>query len=167
MFASLANFASILGLFASIAAWVAAAQAKRAAAEAKRAVRHFDVAERLNSLSVRATELLALVEGNDAVSASLRGRDLTSELVRVRLRWERFLSAESKTALAQAVAQVQDIALRLATSGIPDTPQGKQRLLRFCHSVNQSLNAESARMLAEIESKEELSASTHQLRRDH
>lgn len=95
MLVLLANVASILGLFASIAAWIAAGQAKRAAAEAKKAVRHFDVAERLNGLSVRATELLTLVEGNDPVSASLRGRDLTSELVRVRLRWERFLSAAS------------------------------------------------------------------------
>jgi len=114
--------------------------------------------ERLNSLGARATELLALVEGSDPAGASLRGRDLTSELVRVRLRWDRFLSAESKTALAQAVVQVQDISLQLATKGIPDAPQDKKRLLKFCHSVNQSLNAESARMLAEIESKEELSA---------
>lgn len=111
--------------------------------------------------------MLALVEGNDSVGASLRGRDLTSELVRIRLRWERFLSAESKTVLAQAVAQVQDISLQLATKGMPDTTQDKKRLLKFCHSVNQSLNAESARMLAEIESQEELGASTDQLRRDN
>jgi len=151
----LANIASILGLFASIAAWVAAGRAERAAADAKRVVRHLDAAERSNSLSVRATELLALVEGNDAVGASLRGRDLSSEIVRVRLRWEVFLSEESKTVLAEAVGQVRDIALQLATTGIPDTPQKKQRLLRFCHAVNQSLNGESAKMLAEIENEEE------------
>lgn len=151
----IANFASIAGLVASIAAWFAASRARRAAAAAKNAVRHLEVAERLTHLGTRATELLALVEGNDSVGASLRGRDLTSELVRARLRWERFLSIESKTVLAKAVAQVQDISLQLATKGIPDTTQGKQRLLRFCHSVNESLNAESGRMLAEIESKEE------------
>jgi hypothetical protein len=151
----IANLASIAGLLASIAAWCAASGARKAASEARKAVRHLEVAERLISLGNRATELLACVEGNDTVGASLRGRDLTSELVRARLRWERFLSTESKNALAGAVAQVQDISLHLATRGIPDTPQGKNRLLRFCHAVNESLNAESGRMLAEIESKEE------------
>jgi hypothetical protein len=167
VFGLIANIASILGLFASIAAWRAAGQAKRAAADAKKAVRHLDAVERLNSLGTRATELLALVEGSDPVGAALRGRDLSSELVHVRLRWDRFLSVESKTVLAQAVAQVQEISLQLATKGIPDTVPDKKRLLKFCHSVNQELNAESARMLAEIEGKEELRASTDQLRRDN
>jgi hypothetical protein len=144
----------MLGL-PSIAAWSAASKAKQAARQARKAVRLGDATEKLNNLSVRATELLGLVESDDTPAATLRGRDLTSELVRARLRWERFLSTESKTALAQAVAQVQEISLQVATKGIPATPQAKQRLLTFCHSVNQSLNAESARMLAEIESKEE------------
>ena len=155
MFNLLANIASILGLFASVAAWLAASKAEQAARQARRAVRLADATERLNNLGVRATELLGLVENDDGAAATLRGRDLTSELVRTRLRWERYLSAESKTALAEAVAQVQDISVQVATKGIPATPQGKQRLLGFCHAVNQSLNAESARMLAEIESKEE------------
>lgn len=156
MLSLLANIATIIGLFASLAAWCSASKAKKAAIDARKAVRLGDAAEKLNSLGVRATELLALVEGDDAAAAVLRGRDLTSDLVRARLRWERFISPESKTALAEAVAQVQGISLQIATKGIPDTPQGKQRLLTFCHSVNQSLNAESAKMLAEIESREEL-----------
>jgi hypothetical protein len=151
----LANIASILGLFASLAAWSAASKAKQAARQARRAVRLADASEKLNNLGVRATELLGLVESDDTPAATLRGRDLTSELVRARLRWERFLSVESKTALAEAVAQVQAICLSVATRGIPPSPQRKQRLLEFCHSVNQSLNAECAKMLAEIESKEE------------
>lgn len=153
LFTTLANLASIFGFFASVAAWIAASSAKRAARQARKAVRMADASEKLNHLGVRATELLGLVENDDAVAATLRGRDLTSELVRTRLRWERFFSLESKTALAQAVAQVEGISKQVATKGI--SPQSKPRLLNFCHSVNQSLNAESARMLAEIERSEE------------
>ncbi len=99
MLTLLANIAGILGLFASVAAWISASSAKDAARQARQAVRLADAVEKLNSLGVKATELLALVEGDYAVAATLRGRDLTSDLVRARLRWERFLSAESKTAL--------------------------------------------------------------------
>jgi hypothetical protein len=156
VFGLLANIASILGLIASLAAWRAASNARDAARQARQEVRLGNAAEKLNNLSTRATELLALVERDEPIAATLRGRDLTSELVHTRLRWERFLSAESKVALSTAVAQVQEISLKIATKGIPETPQGKQRLLTFCHSVNQVLNAESAKMLAEIESQGEM-----------
>jgi hypothetical protein len=74
----LANIASILGLFASLAAWSAASKAKQAARQARRAVRLADATEKLNNLGAGATELLGLVESDNAAAATLRGRDLTS-----------------------------------------------------------------------------------------
>lgn len=150
-----ASVASVLGLFASLASWWNADQAKRAANDARRSVRLGNTAEALLDLSTRSTELLSFVEVDDPSSARLRSRDLLSAVSRARLRYERFISQQSKTALADASSQIQVIARELATTGMPTTAEGKNRLLRFCHSVHESLNRETGRIMSQIEKEEE------------
>src|SRR5262249_49400163 len=101
-FGIFSNIASILGFFVSIAAWWNADAAKRAARDARKAVRLANAAEVFNELSIRATELISFVEAEDSSAAKLRGRDLVSALVRARVRYERFMSQDSKTAMAEA-----------------------------------------------------------------
>jgi hypothetical protein len=149
------SIASILGLIASIAAWRAARSARSAAREARKAARMATASERLQAITVLSSELLGYVETGNASPASIRGRDLINNITYARVRWDRFLSGESKAVLAQAAAQVQVISRQLVTVGIPDQPAGKSKLLKFCQQINESLSSESARMLAEIESQEE------------
>jgi hypothetical protein len=149
------SIASILGLIASIAAWRAASSARSAAREARKAARMSTASERLQAITLLSSDLLGYVEADNAGPASVRGRDLINNISYARVRWDRFLSAESKTVLAQAAAQVQIISRQLATAGVPNQAPGKSKLLKFCHQVNESLSSESARIMAEIESQEE------------
>jgi len=149
------SVASILGLIASVAAWRAARSARSAAREARKATRMANASERMHAITVLSSELLGYVEADNAKAASMRGRDLINNITYARVRWDRFLSKESKTVLAEAAAQVQIISLQLATAGIPNQTAGKSTLLKFCHRVNQSLSSEAARILADIEIKEE------------
>lgn len=161
-FAILSGIASIVGLGFSIAAWYEARNAKReaqnavsAAQEARKAVRKGGVAEVLKELNHNASELVSFVQNDQFQAASVRARDLFSQIGAARQRWERFLSEGGSANLNEAQAKVKKIsnALMRHEGGVP--PEAKGKLLDYSHVVVAILIDESSRIVAAIEMEEE------------
>lgn len=155
-FTSTGNFASIAGLVVTAFALYYARSAREAAREARRAVRKANASETLDRIGDTANLLQACVENDLQHEAVVRARDLVSDVSRYKLRYDRFLDADSKTRLDEARGQISVISRSLATRGVPTTAAEKNRLLRICHEeVVTVLNEESARIVAAIEKEDE------------
>jgi hypothetical protein len=150
------NLASIAGLIVTAFALYYAKTASQAARETKVAIRKANASEALDRIGHTANLLQGCVENDQREEAVVRARDLTSDLSRYKLRYDRFLDSSSKARLDEAREQIGVISRSLATKGLPSTSNEKNRLLRICHrEVVTVLNEESARIIAAIEKEDE------------
>jgi hypothetical protein len=155
-FSWVGNVASLLGLFVTAFALYYAKTASQAARDARNAVRKANASEALGRIGDIASLLQACVENDQQQEAVVRARDLVSDVSRYKLRYDRFLDANSKARLDEARGQISVISRSLATRGVPATFNEKNRLLRICHQdVVTVLNEESARIIAAIEKEDE------------
>ena len=150
------NVASIIGLIASLLAIYYAKSAAKAARDARVAIRRANAKDMMARIGETATQLQACLENDQQLEAVVRARDLISEISRYKLRYERFLDVISRERVDGSRDQISVISRTLASRGIPNTPQQKDRLLRICHhEVVAVLNEESARIIAAIEKEDE------------
>jgi hypothetical protein len=150
------NLASIVGLIVTFFALYYARTASQAARDARMGVRRANATEAIGRIGDTASLLQACVENDQQHEAVVRARDLVSDVSRYKLRYERFLDANSKARLDEARAQIGVISRSLATSGVPGAPGEKRRLLRICRdNVVTVLNEESAKIVAAIEKEDE------------
>lgn len=155
-FSWVGNLASIAGLIVTAFAVYYAKTARQAAQDATKAVRKANASEVLDRIGRTANLLQGCVENDQKEEAVLRARDLISDLSRYKLRYDRFLDSSSKARFDEAREQISVISRSLATKGLPNTSNEKNRLLRICHQdVVTVLNEESARIIAAIEKEDE------------
>jgi hypothetical protein len=145
--------ASIVGAVLSWQAWVAAISARDAARDAKRAVRIGNASEVLKELNQSALELLDFIQNDRWQVASLRARDLFSQVGAAQVRWRRFLDDDK--ALEGTQSRVRKISLGLTVPPEQEDPEVKQKLLAYCHAVIKALSDESSRIISRIEQAEE------------
>ena len=151
----ISTIASIMGLAVSIWTLLVATGARKAANEARQEIRKGNAAEEFKDLATLAAEFLSHVEANEVSAALVRARDLMSGMYLASRRWTQFLSVESRNNFEVAYGQVSVISRSLSASGAPDTPQQKDKLLRFCHGVVGSISKEAGLVLSQLERSEE------------
>lgn len=154
-FTFVTGIASIAGAVLSWLAWQSAKTAVAAAQAARRAARREHAAESLRNLNHSASELLGFVQNDQLQAATVRARDLFSEIRMVRDRWDRFLSGEGRERLEQAQLRAKRIATSIALAHAPVDPPVKQKTLEYCHFVVDALSRETSTITARIETEEE------------
>jgi len=150
------ELASIAGLIVSTFALVFAKAAKTAAREARTEVRRANAVEVLGRIGDTANVLQACLENGQQSELLVRARDLMSEVSRFKLRYERFLDADSKARLDEAREQISVISRAVSVRGIPVVAAEKSKILRICHhDIVAILNEESAKIRGAIEREQE------------
>ncbi|SRR5579862_8177958 len=151
VFNIVAGVASIAGAFLSWQAWRASISARDAAREAKRAVRIANASEALRELNQSALELLDFIQNDRWQAASVRARDLFTQIGAAQMRWQRFLD---DNALETAQGKVRQISIGLTDANELES-EVKQKMVTYCHAIVKVLTGKSNRILAGIEQLEE------------
>jgi type II secretory pathway pseudopilin PulG len=154
MFDAVAGWASILGFLLTILTLWAARSAAKAAKEARAEVRSGNAVEEFRHLQNLGGEFLSFLENNQIEAALVRSRDLMSAMRHASRRWSNLIPEAEGRSYGESAAQISVIATTLAARGAPENPREKQKLLRICHDVLQTISVVAGTVTAHMESRE-------------
>jgi hypothetical protein len=114
-----------------------------------------NAAEEFKNIATIANEFLGHVETDQVSSACVRARDLMSAMSIAGQRWKRLIPEAEVVEYEEAYAQIGVISRSLSTRGAPEDAQQKQKLLRICHAVLETLGKRAGTLFSEVETRKE------------